>query len=85
MDRSRGREIAIGFTLGRPAAVTVKVFSRAGRLMREVTSDAPMSSGANLVRWDGRDRDGAIVDDGLYLVTVEALGQKQVQALAIVR
>jgi len=69
----------------RRAAVTVRVYSRAGRLMREVVSGETLPPGANLVRWDGHDRDGGVVDDGLYVVTVEALGQTRRSPLAVVR
>lgn len=79
------RDVAIGFTLGRPGAVTVRVYNRAGRLVREVESGRTMGAGANLVRWDGRDRDGDMVTDGLYMVTVEALGTTQRRTLAVVR
>jgi len=34
-----------------------------------------MGPGANLVYWDGRDRDGDAATEGLYLVTVEALDE----------
>lgn len=44
-----------------------------------------MNAGANLVRWDGRDSDGNLAEDELYLVVVEAMGQKQVKTLAVVR
>ena len=85
----RGRfaspEVAIGFTLGRPGGVTVKVYNRAGRLVREVATGLSLGAGANLVRWDGRDRQGAVVEDDLYVVTVEALGEKRTQTLAVVR
>lgn len=37
------------------------------------------------VRWDGRDFDANLVEDGLYLVVVEAVGEKQVKTLVIVR
>jgi hypothetical protein len=77
--------VAIGFTLGRSAPVTVRVYNRAGRLVREVVSGETMGPGASLVRWDGRDRGGVYVADGLYLVTVEALGRIQRKTLAIVR
>jgi hypothetical protein len=78
-------EIAIGFTLGRPGAATVKIYNRAGRLVKEILSAAPMGAGANLVRWNGRDRDGVIVENGLYLLIVEALGERQTRALAVVK
>lgn len=76
---------AIGFTLGRPGRVTVKVYNRAGRLVRKIASGERLNAGANLVHWDGRNREGDVVDDGLYLVTVEAQGKKQVKAIAVVR
>ncbi|MCK4410017.1 MAG: hypothetical protein KAW67_08020, partial [Candidatus Eisenbacteria sp.] len=78
-------EVAISFTLGRSGPVTVKVYNRAGRLVDELAARLQMNAGANVVRWDGRDGDGAEVPDGLYLVTVEALGETQVQTLAVVR
>jgi hypothetical protein len=78
-------EVAISFSLGRPSAVTVQVFNRSGRLVREVTSGVTMRSGRNVVRWNGRDREGAVVVDGLYLVTVEALGERATRTLAVVR
>jgi hypothetical protein len=78
-------EVAISFGLGRSGPVTVKVYNRAGRLVEEVTTNLRMNAGANVVRWDGRDRDGTEVPDGLYLVTVEALGEKQTSSIAVVR
>jgi hypothetical protein len=83
--RFANEEVAVGFTLGRPGPVTVKVYNRAGRLVREVASGQPMNAGANLVRWDGRDLDTNLVQGGLYLVVVEALGQKQTKTLAVAR
>ncbi len=77
--------VGIGFTLGQASSVTVRVYSRAGWLVREVASGSSFGPGANLVRWDGRDRAGSVVTDGLYLVTVEALGQTQTKSLAVVR
>jgi flagellar hook assembly protein FlgD len=79
------REVGIGFTLGQAGAVTVRVYNRAGWLVREVARGLAVGPGANLVRWDGRDREGAVVADGLYLVVVEAFGQTQRKALAVVR
>jgi ligand-binding sensor domain-containing protein len=78
-------EAVISFTLGRPGPVTVKIYNRAGRLVREVASGQQMNAGANLVRWDGRDSEANQVEDGLYLVVVEALGEKQTRTLAVVR
>ena len=79
------RELGISFTLGRAAPVTVRVYSRSGRLIREVVAGQTMNAGANLVRWDGRDRNGGYAADGMYLVTVEALGWTERKTLAVVR
>ncbi len=78
-------EAAISFSLGRAASVTVTVYNRAGRLVKEVAIGRAMSAGANLVRWDGRDRKGDYVIDGIYMVTVEVLGRTQTRSLAVVR
>jgi ligand-binding sensor domain-containing protein len=83
--RYADREVGISFTLGRPASVTVRVYNRAGRLVREVVSGASFSAGSNLVRWDGADRSGRIVPDGIYLVSVEAFGDVDKLPLAVVR
>ncbi len=76
---------SIGFSLARSGPVTVKVYNRAGRMVREVASGQQMGAGTNLLRWDGRNTSGQVVEDGLYLVTVEAMGEKQVKTLAVVR
>ena len=77
--------LAIGFSLGRPGAVTVKVYNRAGRLVREVASGLALGAGANVVHWDGRDDDGRAAEDGAYLVTIGAFGETQTRALAVVK
>ena len=78
-------EAAISFTLGRSGPVTVKVYNRAGYLVRKVIEDKRLGAGANVVRWDGRNGGGEMVPAGLYLVTVEALGTKQTKTLSVVR
>ena len=77
--------LAIGFSLGRAGAVTVKVYNRAGRLVREVATGLSLGAGTNVVRWDGRDEDGRAAEDGAYLVTIGAFGETQTRALAVVR
>jgi flagellar hook assembly protein FlgD len=54
-------------------------------LVKEVASEKSMNADANLVRWNGQDDEGSTVPDGLYVVSVEALGEKQVRTLAVVR
>jgi flagellar hook assembly protein FlgD len=57
----------------------------AGRLVRQLASGSAMAPGANVVRWDGRDRDGRIASPGIYLVHVDALGQRRTATLAVAR
>ncbi len=78
-------EVAVSFTLGRAGFVTARVYNRAGRLVTLLASDERMNAGANLLRWDGQDSGGSTVPDGLYVVTVEALGETQTSTLAVVR
>ena len=80
-----GTGAAISFTLARPASATVSVFNRAGRRVRSVMSGRPLGAGANLVHWDGRDNDGGVVEDGMYLVAIEALGEVRKLPVAVVR
>jgi flagellar hook assembly protein FlgD len=44
-----------------------------------------MNAGANMVRWNGLDRNGTVVPDGLYVVSVETDGERQTKTLAVVR
>jgi hypothetical protein len=78
-------EAAISFTLGRSGPATVKVYNRAGRLVREVAEGGRMNAGANLVRWDGRDGDAELAPAGLYFITIEALGETKSKTVSIVR
>ena len=77
--------VRIGFVLARAGATRVTIHNRAGRLVRVVMSGTTLGPGANLVSWDGRDEDHHDVESGLYLVTVEALGETHTQTLGVVR
>ena len=77
--------VQIGFVLARAGAVRVTVYNRAGRRVRVVTSGQELGPGTNLVSWNGLDEDRHPVEPGLYLVTVEALGETSTQTLGVVR
>jgi hypothetical protein len=49
-----------------PLAVTVKIYTVAGRLIRTLDAYAPGDSFVR-VPWDGRDRDGDVIANGVYL------------------
>ncbi|MDE3258674.1 MAG: C25 family cysteine peptidase [Gemmatimonadota bacterium] len=67
------------YILSRPAEVVIRIFTISGRLIR-ILEGAPGRAGYNQVRWDGRDADGHLLANGVYLYTVTADdGRKRVR------
>ena len=64
--------IAIQFSLPTGATTTIRIYNRAGRLVRHVLDRQLLGPGAQSVLWPGTDDDGVPVTDGLYLVDVQA-------------
>ncbi len=56
--------------------ITVKIYSLSGRLVREFTE--PARAGFTMIPWDGRNRDGDEVANGVYYckIRVKAAGEK---------
>ena len=77
--------IKIAFVMARAGSARVTVHNKAGRLLRVVMDGQPLAPGTNLVNWDGRDTDARDVPPGMYFVTVEALGERNSQAVGVVR
>ena len=69
---------------GEDLHVHIAVYNTGGQQVA-VLADESMHSGLYAVSWDGRDRNGNSVVDGLYIVTLEALGETRKQTLAVVR
>jgi hypothetical protein len=67
------------FILSRPSAVTVRVYTLAGRLVQAI--EEPFArAGYNQVFWDGRDADGHLLANNTYFYTITADdGDSQVQ------
>ena len=59
------------FMLSRQADVRVRVYSMAGRLVRDL-GFRPGDFGYNDVEWDGRDGDGNLPANGVYLFALTA-------------
>jgi hypothetical protein len=78
-------QLAIAFGLAQPERVTLAVFNRAGRRLRLLTDHETMPQGDHVVRWDGRDEDGRLANDGLYMISAEFGGNRRVLPFAIVR
>jgi Ca2+-binding EF-hand superfamily protein len=83
--RSSTQGVQLDFVLGRPGNVSVRVFDAMGRLVRTVASSEPMGSGARSVRWDGQGQDGQPTSNGVYWISVEALGKKAIRKVALLR
>ena len=59
------------FLLTQPASVRVRIYTLAGRLVRDL-GERLGSFGYNDVLWDGRDRDGNLLPNGIYLYSINA-------------
>jgi hypothetical protein len=59
------------FHLTRPARVTIKIFTISGRLVR-IIGPQECSFGYNQIEWDGCDRDGTPLANGIYLYKIDA-------------
>jgi ligand-binding sensor domain-containing protein len=61
----------IEFSLARKGRVVLAVYSLSGQKVRELLSSV-MSAGLHTSQWDGRDRNGAKVSSGAYIVQLRA-------------
>lgn len=70
-----------------PTSCKVKIFTVAGRLIKEI--DAPANIGYNQIYWDGKDSDGDYMANGTYLYKFIIQGNSQtetsIQKLVILR
>jgi hypothetical protein len=80
---SSGRQMEITLTLEIGESVTLKIFDRAGNLVRTRLDDEPAASGVFL--WDGTGDDGDPVAPGMYVLIVasEPSGRDRRMAVAI--
>lgn len=74
---------AISFELGKAGVGAVKVYDRAGRLVKELVENDAFTPGSNVVYWDGTDGDGEVVPSGLYTVAVRFDGKVAVRTVAV--
>ncbi len=72
-------QTAISFDLGRAGTGAVKVYDRAGRLVKEVAEVSAFAPGRNVVYWNGTDGDGQVVPSGLYTVAGRFAGATSVR------
>ncbi|MBN2104233.1 T9SS type A sorting domain-containing protein [bacterium] len=77
-------QTAISFPLEKPSDVTVKVYNLSGRLKKCVAENRSMNEGVNVVRWNGRDENGAVAPSGLYIVTVQTDSKVMKKTVSVV-
>lgn len=82
--RTTANRVAVGFHLGRPSTATLRIYNRAGRLVREIDSRGALAAGTHLLEWDGRDPSGEVVIPGIYVVHLQAAGNTQTGTCAVV-
>lgn len=64
-----------------PDEITIKIFTVTGRLIQEISSSGNI--GFNKIPWDGRDRDGDEIGNGVYLYKVIVKqGGNQIEGLS---
>jgi hypothetical protein len=79
------QEMSISFVLGRSAPVTARVYNRAGRARRVLVDGRDMGAGEQVLYWDGRDENGDVVASALYILCVEAEGERVTQVVTVGR
>ena len=67
---SRGQSMNIGYVLEIGERLTLKIFDRAGRLVRTLADDSPAATGS--VDWDGTNDNGGTVKPGPYVLYGES-------------
>ena len=64
-------ETNIIYSLTKEENVTARIFNLSGRLKRVIKPEHASQTGHQILNWDGKDSNGAIVPSGLYIVTLE--------------
>ena len=73
-----------------PEELTLRIFTISGRLIKEIKRTAPeLKIGFNSITWDGKDEDGDLPANGVYLYKIIAKKDSKIvtvtEKLAIVK
>ncbi len=74
----------IRFSLTEPAAVSLRIYDAAGRLVRALAEE-PLSAGTYARVWDGTDSRGAAVSSGVYLYRLDAGSFSRTRKMILIR
>lgn len=69
---SQGEEIALSYTLLKPAKVTVNIYDPDLGLINTIPGQKTFEPGKQIFIWDGKDTDGNVVPDEAYFFTLIA-------------
>jgi hypothetical protein len=75
----------IRYTIPSASGVTLRVYDAAGRLVRALVDQSALTAGERSVTWDGRDTSGQHVAAGVYLVRLEAAGDRKTERIVRIR
>lgn len=81
---ARGENSEIGFELASPSDVSVILYDRMGREVRNLTRQS-YGAGVNIVTWDGRDSAGNLVASGVYNVVLKIGGTVQKSKIIVAK
>lgn len=79
---SRKRSATIAFTLSQASRVEIKIYDIFGRPVRSI--DMAGAAGVNTVTWDGANSSGTKVSKGMYIVLIQALGDKAIVKAGVI-
>lgn len=65
------RSAVFSFVLSRSASVSLRIYSLGGRLLRSIGPVA-VAGGSGSIPWDGRDHNGRLIPNGVYLFVLSA-------------
>ena len=66
--------------------MNVRIYNRAGRIVRKLADGISLRSGENVLYWDGRQDDSQRVPDGIFVISVTQAGTRlsQTRTVAVV-
>lgn len=75
MYHETGTESKVNFVLSETATLSkINIYNEKGEIVR--TMDAPKTTGAHTVVWDGKDNNGNVVETGTYGIKIDALNKE---------
>jgi len=76
-------ETNISFNLGKASNVTIKIYNTAGRLIRVLKQNEPMTHGIKVIDWDGREQQGNFCETGLYIVAIQTENKMESKTVVV--